>query len=289
LSVPNKISGDSWSRIGFNVSKTQPSDSNAFGNTGSTSSNGLNWVYYLTRTYNSSLFWTYDFAQSGATIDEDIVAGTSGKDVDSELNDVFLPNYASQDSFYQGSTSLFAIWIGVNDLTNSYLVDEDVHPALFTRLRQLVNDMYEAGARQFIFINAPPLERVPKVTGSSSHATRIPLMKTAVTDYNRKMYELAREVNHDLAYTEVVHFDVYTLMNAVIDNPTQFDETAVYKDTTSYCAAYQDGTEEYDTKLADCDYAANEYLWINNLHPTQPFHQLLAKNLAEVLRNDASI
>ncbi|KFY92985.1 hypothetical protein V498_04602 [Pseudogymnoascus sp. VKM F-4517 (FW-2822)] len=75
--------------------------------------------------------------------------------------------------------------------------DDDVHPALFTRLRELVNDMYEARARQFIFINAPPLERSPRVLGLSASATRIPAMAAAVADYNKRMLRLAKAVNHD--------------------------------------------------------------------------------------------
>ncbi|KFY33462.1 hypothetical protein V494_07603 [Pseudogymnoascus sp. VKM F-4513 (FW-928)] len=282
------IFGDSWSRIGFEVTKTQPSDSNPFGNTGSTSSNGLNWVHYMTSTYNSSLFWTYDFALSGATIDGDIVTGSTGRDVDGELNDGFLPAYGSQEGFFDETNSLFVIWIGINDLVNSYLGD-DVHPALFIRLRELVNDMHEAGARQFVFINAPPLERSPRVTGSSANATRVPAMTAAVADYNKRMLQLANAVNHDLAYTTVFHFDVYTLMDTVISRPSRFALTAGYKDTLSYCSAYQDGTDEVDTKLDDCEFASNEYLWLNNLHPTQPFHQLVAKKVTEDLKNGSSL
>lgn len=140
------------------------------------------------------------------------------------------------------------IWIGINDLVNSYLDDDDdVHPALFTRLRELVNDMYEARARQFIFINAPPLERSPRVIGLSASATRIPVVAAAVVDYNKRMLRLAKAVNHDRAYTTVFHFDVYILMDTVISEPSLFDLTVSYKATSSYCSAYQDGTDEPDT------------------------------------------
>lgn len=49
----------------------------------------------MTSTYNSSLFRTYDFAFSSATLDGDIVAGSSGRDVGGELNDAFLSTYGS--------------------------------------------------------------------------------------------------------------------------------------------------------------------------------------------------
>ena len=43
------------------------------------------------------------------------------------------------------------------------------------------------------------------------------------------------------------------------------------------------GTPEIDTKLDECDYAANQYLWINSLHPTSAMHDLLAEEVAGLL------
>ena len=56
---------------------TQPSLGNPLGNPpypGYTSSNGPNWVDYLTVKYNQSLVETYNIAFGGATIDSDLVA-----------------------------------------------------------------------------------------------------------------------------------------------------------------------------------------------------------------------
>ncbi|KAF5579152.1 cellulose-binding gdsl lipase acylhydrolase [Fusarium pseudocircinatum] len=78
-------------------------------------------------------------------------------------------------------------------------------------------------------------------------------------------------------------YDTYPLFQKVMDDPSQFKETAVYKDTETYCKAYKDGTDEADTKLDECEHAANEYLWLNRFHPTSPMHKLLAKNVAQFL------
>ncbi|KAH8197842.1 hypothetical protein TruAng_007989 [Truncatella angustata] len=268
----------------------QPSDSNPFGNTGTTSANGRNWVEYLTDTYNKNNTWTYDFAQSGATIDVDVQASAQLVDVDGQIADQFLPIYASQSGFYTGPSSLFGIWIGINDIYNSFLLqDSTKNAALIARLRELVVELYDAGARNFIFLNMPPLERAPKVTGSSAAATRIPIMKTTVGDYNARLWKLARSVNHDLGYTTVFYYDVNTLFNSIIDDPSQFVETSIYKDTTSFCSAYKNGTPGWNTKYDECEYAANEYLWTNNFHPSQPAHQLLAKEIGDMLTRGASV
>jgi phospholipase/lecithinase/hemolysin len=44
------------------------------------------------------------------------------------------------------------------------------------------------------------------------------------------------------------------------------------------------GTKTPGTKLEGCKYAADEYLWINDLHPTSPIHRLLAKDVARLLK-----
>jgi phospholipase/lecithinase/hemolysin len=114
-------------------------------------------------------------------------------------------------------------------------------------------------------------------------------MRAAVLDYNTKLYAMVRKVNHDLGYTTVFWFDAYSLMSDVIEDPSQYSENSGYKDTTSFCSAYKNGTPEVDTKYDECTYAADEYLWINNLYPTQPFHQLLARQIGSLLSSGAPL
>src|SRR5690242_18177297 len=70
------VFGDSYTQTGFNPNSTQPSLSNPFGNPpypGWTSSNGPNWVGFLTTTYNASKLLTYNLAYGGATVDSALV------------------------------------------------------------------------------------------------------------------------------------------------------------------------------------------------------------------------
>jgi len=43
------------------------------------------------------------------------------------------------------------------------------------------------------------------------------------------------------------------------------------------------GTPTWYTKDASCDYAVNEYLWLNDLHPTFPVHNATAASIVELL------
>ncbi|KAF4839781.1 Acetylesterase [Colletotrichum siamense] len=278
--------GDSYTRTRFILTNAQPSSANPFGNPsypGPTSANGENWIQYLTTKYNESLLLTYNFAYSGATLDADIV--DSGVDVVNQIDDQFLPYYSGSNQTWDPATTLFGFWIGINDIGKSYTDGNATvrHPVIFERYEALLEKMYDAGARNYLFLNVPPLERMPRTTQSSAAATRIPLEKAAVEDWNGRLRVLARDWRQAHDDVTVFQYDTYGLFDRVIDTPERYKETAVYKNTTTYCYAYQNGTPEPDTKWDNCTYAANEYMWINNLHPTSPVHFLLAKNIAKAL------
>ncbi|PSN71078.1 hypothetical protein BS50DRAFT_486448 [Corynespora cassiicola Philippines] len=278
------IFGDSYTRNNFDPSKTQPSPSNPTGNGQSSSSNGEIWPTYLTTTYNASTLLTYNFARAGATIDEAIV--------DSNLNVDLVGQIASFKQYYNATsfdpaTSVFALWIGINDCVNGYLStsgDPAAHNAdLIARYYELAEELHGVGARNFLFVNVPPLWRAPRVAGSSANATRVPAMRECVGDYNARLGKMVRSVDHDFAYSTVWVYDALTLFGEVMDEPGRFEETAVYRNTVGTCAAYSGGTEEWDDKYDECEFAASEYFWLDSLHPTQPIHQLLAKEIAGVL------
>ncbi|KAL4947982.1 hypothetical protein BDW69DRAFT_203897 [Aspergillus filifer] len=235
------VFGDSWSRTGFDVTGQQPFLSNPLGNPdypGRTSANGPNWLGYLTTTYNQSVFLTYNFGTSGATIDSDIVDANA--DVIGELNDKFIPYYASNGT-WDSTTTLFAIWIGVNDINRSYMGDyNSTNEADFEQYRAVLDSLYELGARNFLLLNAPPLERSPAVTGFETADVRIPRCLNMTTDWNDRLEGLQGDFEDDYGDANVFLLDTNALFNEVIDDPTKYEQTAVYKDTSSQCGAYNE-------------------------------------------------
>lgn len=235
-------SGDSYSRTGFDASSVdQPSSSNPLGNPsfpGRTSANGPNWVGHLTATFNESAFLTYNFAASGATLDVSIV-NNNNYDVIREIDEEFTRYYKVGETF-EADTSLFAVWIGINDIANSYLNDDlDIHTKIFESFRYLIDSLYEAGARNFLFLTVPPLEHAPRITGSSASAERIPLMANATSDWNSHYRNFEKRIRYLHPTASVFVYDTYPLFQRVIDDPSQFTESAMFKDTTTYCKAYQ--------------------------------------------------
>ena len=118
-------SGDSYTTRGFNASGTLPSPSNPLGNPaypGKTTTGGTNYVDYLTMNLNSSLVLTYDYAVGGATINKSLVApGHASRSLIIQTND-FLQGAGKKPKSapWTSENALFSIWIGINDVGNSY-------------------------------------------------------------------------------------------------------------------------------------------------------------------------
>jgi hypothetical protein len=163
-------SGDSYSSTEYNIKGTLPSSSQPLGNPpypGQTTSWGPNWVVlryleliqvgYLATQDNESLVLVYDYAVSGAMV----------QDADSQINTEFLPYAGQKPSWtpWTGTNSKFCIpaqffsnlvtWIGNNDVfREQYDLDSQL-TIMFQSQAQLVS----AGARDFVYINVVPFDR----------------------------------------------------------------------------------------------------------------------------------
>jgi hypothetical protein len=121
--------GDSYTATGFSATGNQPSASNIIGNPtypgNSQCGNGLaTWVVYAANSLDATLSRLYNYAVSGATIDNSIVApySTSIPSVSDQVK-TFLNNHAPGKQYYPGwssSGTLFSVWIGINDIGSSY-------------------------------------------------------------------------------------------------------------------------------------------------------------------------
>ncbi|KAF4968510.1 hypothetical protein FSARC_4077 [Fusarium sarcochroum] len=277
--------GDSWTDTRFNVSGTQPSVLNPLGNTGKTSSNGKMWPMYLTTQYNHSCVLLYNMAVGGAVTDKDIVT-TGPNDVDTQVHETFKVYSSQQPGFFPPRNTLYAVFVGINDIYRT-INDEDQEDkiiAIIARIRELTLDLYKTGARQFLFITTPPQSLFP----NNRPKDIAPKLEAASQSWNKKLYRLVEQLDHKLAHSTFFFFDIVPLITAVTEDPTQFPETALYK-SNAFCADYKAGTPVPDFNSDTCEYNALEYMYIDGAHPTQGFHQILAKKISEQLAAGKSV
>ena len=256
-------SGDSYTSTGFNVHGPQPSPSNPLGNPaypGATSSNGPNYVDFLSTTYNESDIRTYNFGYGGATIDPALLPSPYGLIVQSfeqQVTQSFLPIYSHGEVPWSADDTLFTIFFGINDVILSYSQqNSSLNYDLIKDYEGLVNQvnflfplplsipdvltsapkLYAAGARNFVFMNVPPVDRTP---GSLilSPADR-GLLAGYIGEFNFRLGLLVYYLGLRHPDTTSVYYDTNWLFTRVIDNPAQFAETSGYRNTTNDCAAY---------------------------------------------------
>ena len=201
-----------------------------------------------------------------------------GPDFVSQLQDDFLPRYGHRNaSSWQPDTSLFAIFFGINDI-NVALEMNEATPVIFEKVfasySSLVSQLYETGARNFLFLNMPPMERAPR---------GLTALKPAVASWNLQLGVIASNLSNTYRDTNVFEFDTHDFMTQILDDPETFPRTALYKNTTESCTAYSGIAQEVTFFDSSCGVPLREYLWLDNIHPTYPTHEAMAVQIAKTL------
>lgn len=110
-----------------------------------------------------------------------------------------------------------------------------------------VEDLYEKGARSFLFLTVPPTNRAPLLIEQGGNSTAE--IKAALADYNAQLAENVKafQAEHrDL--DQVTVFDTVPVFNDLLDNAQTFG----FVNITGFCDAYQNGTPEPTTQIAPC-------------------------------------
>ncbi|OBT86468.1 hypothetical protein VE02_05336 [Pseudogymnoascus sp. 03VT05] len=289
------VFGDSYTTNGFNVSLTQPAPGNPLGNPpypGWTAANGPNWPDFLTVKYNASEILTYNLAYGGATVSSSLVKPYQDTvlSLSKQVEDLFIPNYAFNGQ-WTSSDSVFGIFIGINDVGNSFYLGDDAVPILnkkiFAVYDGLVKELYNTGARNFVFLNVPPTDRSPLMIGQGADSAA--LIAKDLKAFNSAIASLAAGARKNYADTNVFTVDAWQAFTDVLNKPAAFPATAGYKNTTAYCEAYQNGTPAQDTLDPSCGIPVNQYFWLNSLHPTSPMHDVLAQKVAAQLKSGPNV
>jgi phospholipase/lecithinase/hemolysin len=242
------VFGDSYTQTGFDINGAQPSTSNPFGNPaypGYTSSNGPNWVGFLSKTYNASSILTYNMAYGGATVDSALVTPyaptvISMKD---QVRTQFLPTYGSHPATapWTSSSSLFAFFIGINDVGNSWwLNNATLYDTIFSVYASLLDDVYATGARNFLFLSVPPVNLAPLTLNQDDGGYAVEYEGKVILDWNKRLSGMVTAFQANHTGTSVFVHDTWGLFNAVIENPASYEQTAGLKNVTGYCAAYKE-------------------------------------------------
>ncbi|KAF8591202.1 carbohydrate esterase family 16 protein [Ramaria rubella] len=254
--------GDSYTDTGFSPSGTLagPLVSNPLGNPtfpGVTSSGGENWVDFLLETFNQTRTFSYNFAFSGATLDSSLAAPFSPSvvSVRNQIEQEFLPGIGTKPASvpWTAADSLFAIFDGINDVLNIDGSPDQVtaQQPFFTLYTTLVNELFNAGARNFLFIGVPAIDLTPFVMQQG--AANPGLARTSLEQWNENVQSVAAALKAAHSDVTTGFVDLETLFRDIVADPESIGVSSV----------------------AD--------LWFNTLHPVPAVHKAMAQTIANVL------
>ncbi|KAI1790391.1 fungal cellulose binding domain-containing protein [Ganoderma leucocontextum] len=258
--------GGSYTARGFDSHGTLPKPGNPLGNPaypGKTVTGGANYVDVLTTELNRSLILTYDYAVSGATIDSSLVKlgkGSRTRPLTVQVSE-FLEGAGKKPKTarWTSENALFSIFVGINDITGSYHKsgsNDKFNKVLMRAYFEQVDKL--AGARNFLFINIPPIERAP-ANRKHSEADRL-LEKNTVLDFNKKLAKKAKSFQAKHRGVKTWVWDSNGAINNILDNYKKHGFTDITK---------WGGPGDY---------------WGNNFHPCSKAQTILAKDIAEVVK-----
>jgi phospholipase/lecithinase/hemolysin len=92
------------------------------------------------------------------------------------------------------------------------------------------------GARNFLFLNVPPVDKSP-LTASQGAAAQAGEAED-IAAFNSALSNLVSNLIKSNPDTTTFLFDAHALFTAILQNPRQFPPTRNLKNLTNYCGAY---------------------------------------------------
>ncbi|KAL3422616.1 lysophospholipase a [Phlyctema vagabunda] len=254
-----------------------------------TSAGGPNWVEYLTGCFSGlpskckKQLW--DFAFAGADVSTTYTPLHHNYTISFENQIAYWKKYAEPYIPVKLSRALVAVWIGINDIndtdkTKFPAFNATDFPSFYDKIIgaefQALQTVYDAGYRNFLFMNLPPLERSPANAGS----TPVLPNNTMLQSYNSLISAHADSFRNSHVGASVFVFDTYDYLLSILENPEPYG----LKNTTGYCA-------QYNAPDIGTNYAAygclpiEQYFWYNTGHITFRVHELVAKEVGKFLKS----
>lgn len=267
------VFGDSYTQTQFNYTSTQPSAGNPFGNPpypGFTACGSVpNWIDLAIVKYNTSSKLAYNFAYGGATVNATLVPPYTPS-VLSLIDQVnqFTAGYtgaANRQPAWSGDNTFVATWIGINDIGNSYYQPGDRAAFNGVLVEQYFAQMARvaaAGARNFVFLNVPPVDRSPLMLPQSGAAQE----KVVINDFNAKVAARAAAFAASNPGVKTWVVDTNTLVGGLLNAP----QANGFSDATSYGS--QAGV-----------------MWCNNYHISPGVHDFVAREVQRVLAGTGAL
>ena len=171
--------------------------------------------------------------------------------------------------------ALYAVEFGGNDIRDA-IEAAFTDPTLATSFTILdeavaaeaagVSDLYAAGARHFLVMNAPNLALVPESTTAGPDRVAAALLMSAT--FNTDLAEAMEDLEATLPGIDIRVFDTFALLSDITANPSIFG----FDNVVDPCLTF------FVTVDVFCD-NPNRYLFWDFIHPTTAAHRVVARQV----------
>ncbi|CAG8527158.1 7430_t:CDS:2 [Acaulospora morrowiae] len=182
----------------------------------------------------------------------------------------------------------FTFWSGSNDYMKIFENNLTITPTdIIASIQNSVSLLSSSGARRFLFLNLPPIHRIPHYK-SYNNLTRL---QDLVENHNILLNNTISSITKSKRIQAEV-FDVWGFAERVLSDPQKFG----FKNTVDSCLNLNKQESVGGTGLnkvtgtnvvssiKTCE-NPDEYLWWDDVHPTTKAHELLAKEIVMFLKS----
>ncbi|VDB83053.1 unnamed protein product [Peniophora sp. CBMAI 1063] len=157
--------------------------------------------------------------------------------------------------------SLFVTWVGINDCAYIGAGIGTAKTSIAT-LFKYQEILYEAGARNFMFVDVPPMHLAPSWKRLMSPEA---IATSTVAIWNKQLVSRAKKFAADHPDATVILFSSWLAFSIILDNPT-----------------------EYGLKPSDIHEGFSS-VWCDHLHPTSSVHRGVALAIHDFLSHVAPV
>ncbi|KAJ7837804.1 hypothetical protein B0H14DRAFT_2790640 [Mycena olivaceomarginata] len=202
--------------------------------------NTPNWVGHLITKYGSAnKLLVYNYAKGGSRV----------YSVKNQIEVMFKRQISRKPAWapWTSEDALFITWVGINDAAWGSEHEENLQ-----KLFEAQESLYDSGARNFLFVNVPPINRAPARGKEPNYISWNTELKKATA--------LFATVHSDAT---VMIYSSWDTFNALLDDPVAY------------------GFPAEDVRKA------NGSIWVDHLHPTSAVHHFLARDMFDFLIGQA--
>ncbi|OAD06111.1 carbohydrate esterase family 16 protein [Mucor lusitanicus CBS 277.49] len=202
----------------------------------------------------------YDFAQSGATANNDLVAHPGSIDMTHQISRYLASNVAQEPK----NTSLYVLWTGVNDIRLLFEEESDdlarrsMVDAIAASISNDLQRLHDAGAKYIMLLGLIPLDLIPLYHNQPSDTKQA--FNKLVKSYNAALVELLNQFKSEHHDIHASYFDTYQLLE------TAFSQKELQRNTRIDCGSSDD---------------CGDMIWWNDLHPATAVHKKIAQAMYE--------